>query len=82
MTDSNPHDQKFLTDLLSHPGWPVLVRTLEQHSNGLIEALLTADENKEKPLLQRWRAMETLRRECLSLKSYDDLVQLGLETNE
>jgi hypothetical protein len=75
------HEHDFLKELLKHPGWPVFVRVLESNKNSLIEQLYISDKDQTPEILQRWRALETLYRECKILETSNDIVQLGLDNN-
>lgn len=79
MQELKKHEQDFLNELIQHPGWNVFVRVLEYNKALLIDALYTCPIDTQQDLIQRWRALETLYRECKSLETTQDVVQLGVD---
>lgn len=75
------HEHDFLKELLKHPGWPVFVKVLEANKDSLIQQLYICEQEQTNEILHRWRALETLYRECKILETSNDIVQLGLDNN-
>lgn len=78
MSELKPYQEQFLTELIQHPGWKVFIDIIKQNSDSLLESLyLCTDTELQNQTLSRWRALETLHRQCKELENARDVVQLG-----